>query len=329
MAIIKESTAGGKVVLRDTKTGTLAGSIGDGKSRPPTAAGKKAPKAKVKNNVDSISIAKRKFDASKESKVSFMDFKSLPELISYIAEESKVLEKSTRDMGEYLGIVWTEEGISKFLKYSVHPKDNSKMISATDPAFQYQNNLEFLKDSSVSKEALMILGYRHELSQPYPSFMYGSLRPGEYNFKRIFGAKSAGLAAISTNHKLHGLTLYGNKNSHYPYAGATPDDKDSVICGDLITLNTKKNGYITRARLDQTEDFRVTDPDSSHYKRVLNSLTLEDGTETKVWIYVSARQPNRWLKPIKSGDWLTYQGAHLEFTSPEQRDIDLKTPITK
>ena len=331
MAIKKESTPGGKVVLRDTKTGNLAGSIGEGKKQTPKAAVKKAltPKMNTKDAVDSIAVAKRKFEATKEpaQKASFMDFKTLPELISYIAQGSKNLEKSTRSRGGYLGIVWDEEGISRFLHDPTYPRNMANIMSATDPDFQYQNNPEFLKNSSVPKEALMLLGYRHELSQPYPSFMYGSLRPGEYNFKRML--HKAGVESVSTDYKIKGITLYGSFRAQYPFACETPEDNDSFICGDLISFSTKSLGYKTRAKLDSMEGFSFQDPEQCYYKRVLKSVTLEDGTDSKVWVYVSAKTFGSEVEAIKSGDWLSYQGAHLNLTTPEQRALDLDSSTWK
>ena len=228
----------------------------------------------------------------------------------------------------YLGIIWDEEGISRFLENPTYPRNIADMMSATDPDFQYQNNPEFLKDNKVSKEALMILGYRHELSQPYPSFMYGSLRPGEYNFKRMLN--KAGVEAISTDYKIKGITLYGSPRAQYPYASETPEDNESFICGDLISFSTKRLGYKTRTTLDRMEGFSFQDPEQGYYKRVLKSVTLEDGTDSKVWVYVSVRTPyDKGLTPIASGDWLSYQGEHLELTTPEQRALDLDSSTWK
>jgi periplasmic divalent cation tolerance protein len=118
-----------------------------------------------------------------------------------------------------------------------------------------------------------------------PFFVYGTLRPGEYNHDRfLLGRTSAEEPA-----RLAGALLYDGPG--YPYA--VPGE--GCVAGDLVTAAPGAYGALL-AVLDDVES-------GAGYERVERTVVrLRDGAAVRAWVYLAA--PGTPLGPlIGGGDW--------------------------
>ncbi|MEU6877159.1 gamma-glutamylcyclotransferase family protein [Streptomyces sp. NPDC046712] len=118
-----------------------------------------------------------------------------------------------------------------------------------------------------------------------PFFVYGTLRPGEYNHDRFLLGRTAGEEPA----RLAGALLHDGPG--YPYA--VPGE--GLIAGDLVTAAPGAYGELL-AELDQVEG-------GAGYERVERAVVrLRDGAAVRAWVYFAA--PGTPYGPlIKGGDW--------------------------
>ena len=133
----------------------------------------------------------------------------------------------------------------------------------------------------------------------HPFFVYGTLRPGQGNYRLLAGRTVGEFPAVLDGHALYGPGL--------PYVTAA--EGDSVVVGDLIFVDPGRYGEVL-ARLDSLEGYR---PGSrhSHYERAARTVRYVgvDGAEatTVAWVYLAGPAARERLRPVEriaGGDWL-------------------------
>lgn len=150
--------------------------------------------------------------------------------------------------------------------------------------------------------ALRKLGYTQFLEQPYPVFVYGTLRKGQGN-SVLFGNDYYQTEPATVN----GVGVYGARNA-FPYAKEHPN---AAAFGDVFWVDQTEGGQAVRASLDSLEGFDNDFPSSSHYKRVLREAHYidYDGKQktTPVWMYLASGRYSIQLRDedlIADGDWV-------------------------
>ncbi|MFD7321177.1 gamma-glutamylcyclotransferase family protein [Streptomyces sp. NPDC059875] len=118
-----------------------------------------------------------------------------------------------------------------------------------------------------------------------PFFVYGTLRPGEYNHDRFL----LGRTATEEPARLSGALLYDGPG--YPYA--MPGE--GRIAGDLVTAAPGAYGELL-AELDRVEL-------PAGYERAARTVVrLRDGAAVRAWVWFAA--PGTPHGPlIEGGDW--------------------------
>lgn len=158
--------------------------------------------------------------------------------------------------------------------------------------------------------ALRKLGYTQFLEQPYPVFVYGTLRKGQGN-SVLFGNDYYQIAPAAVS----GVGVYGAHRS-FPYA---KENQNAAAFGDVFWIDETEAGGDVRYSLDSLEGFDSDHPSYSHYKRVLREATYIDQTgnqkTTPVWIYLASGRYNTQLREeelISDGDWVTARNRYRE-----------------
>lgn len=192
---------------------------------------------------------------------------------------------------------------------------------ASDDAFEDVGNFpgEFRYDltpgapqDEATLRALRKLGYEHFLTQPYPVFVYGTLRRGQGNFP-IFGGHYYDVEGGEVS----GISIYGAERA-FPYAKENEENSNAFVKGDIIWVDQTSFGAEVRYSLDSLEGFSSDFPSDSHYERKLKVATFKDQSgnqvEQLVWIYVaSGRYRNQLSKQdiIENGDWVEARVKYL------------------
>lgn len=160
--------------------------------------------------------------------------------------------------------------------------------------------------------ALRKLGYETFLSEPYPVFVYGTLRSGQGNHRLMKDAVQASYQA-----RAEGVGIYG-AHAGFPYA-VEHDAADAVTVGEVTWLSDGPAGAEARQSLDWLEGFHSDSPSTSHYERVLRPVTVEDSNgevhTVQAWMYMargSARRQLREADRILDGDWVAARAAYRE-----------------
>jgi len=176
--------------------------------------------------------------------------------------------------------------------------------AAPDRKFRYDLDPAVPSDEGTSR-ALRKLGYEHYLIQPYPVFVYGTLRQGQHNHVLMDGAVEKVSSA-----RVNGVGVYGASYG-FPYA-AEHADPESVVVGDIVWLSSDDAGDTARERLDWLEGFDSDAPSNSHYERVLMPVTVTSGhgvtATVPAWMYLARGDSRLSLREedrIKSGDWVS------------------------
>ncbi|MFJ5550486.1 gamma-glutamylcyclotransferase family protein [Streptomyces sp. NPDC093225] len=135
-----------------------------------------------------------------------------------------------------------------------------------------------------------------------PFFVYGTLRPGEYNHDRYL----AGRTAAEEPARLPGAVLY--EGPGWPYAvEAAADDPAGPVVGALITPAEGLYGELLGV-LDRLEDYYGPGRPQNVYDRLPRPAVRADGTTAQAWVYLAAQPLARRLRAsgrlIASGDWL-------------------------
>jgi gamma-glutamylcyclotransferase (GGCT)/AIG2-like uncharacterized protein YtfP len=179
-----------------------------------------------------------------------------------------------------------------------------EVTASPDPRFAFQD-LPGVPDDPSVRAAFTRLGYETYLSQPYPVFVYGTLRTGQHNNHLLADATVEAAPA-----RMEGVAIYGSSYG-FPYA-ATHGASDAVTVGEVMELTSDDAGLDARRRLDWLEGFKSDRPSDSHYERVLRDVQVTDpatrATVTKkAWVYLAGdgaahRLPER--ERILHGDWV-------------------------
>ena len=132
-----------------------------------------------------------------------------------------------------------------------------------------------------------------------PFFVYGTLRPGQGNYRLLAGRTVDERPATLPGHALYGPGL--------PYV--TEGEEDSAVVGTLIFVAPERYDEVL-ADLDRLEGYRPGGT-WSHYDREARPVRYvgDDGGEatTVAWVYLAGREARSRLRPserITGGDWL-------------------------
>ncbi|GAA2432975.1 MULTISPECIES: gamma-glutamylcyclotransferase family protein [Streptomyces] len=118
-----------------------------------------------------------------------------------------------------------------------------------------------------------------------PFFVYGTLRPGEYNHDRFL----RGRTAAEEPARLPGALLYDGPGYPYLVRGA------GRVAGELVHAAPGEYDALVSV-LDRLEH--------GYAREVFEVLRLRDGAAVRAWVYV-ATPAVRLGEPIAGGDWLS------------------------
>jgi len=86
------------------------------------------------------------------------------------------------------------------------------------------------------------------------------------------------------------------------YPAAVPADDDSMVRGEVYHMRDVDAVLLV---LDEIEGFRPNEPERSLYRRIVTSVTLDDGRELAAWAYFYNAPLGR-AERISSGDYLVH-----------------------
>ena len=211
----------------------------------------------------------------------------------------------------------SEDKVKKVFNTWLDDKDGDSFedVHVPDTNFRYDLNRNVPHDA-VTARALRKLGYEEYLSQPYPVFVYGTLRPGQGNHVLMRDAVYS-----HSSGSIKGVGIYGAGRG-FPYA-AEHDDSEATTVGEVVWLTNNYEGVRARQDLDSLESFSSDWPSSSHYERVLKTITVKDGfgveKNVDAWMYLARGYSRSTLKEsdrILHGDWVEAKKAFQ--ASPRQ-----------
>ncbi|MER7176934.1 gamma-glutamylcyclotransferase family protein [Streptomyces mesophilus] len=129
-----------------------------------------------------------------------------------------------------------------------------------------------------------------------PFFVYGTLRPGEYNHRRFLQGRTVAAEPA----RWAGAELY--EGPGYPYA----IEGTGTVHGEIVTPAPREYPRLL-ALLDRLEDYVPGDPDND-YERVARTVETATGP-VRAWVYVAAPAVAARLRAagrmLPGGDWLT------------------------
>jgi gamma-glutamylcyclotransferase (GGCT)/AIG2-like uncharacterized protein YtfP len=191
------------------------------------------------------------------------------------------------------------------------PEESYEDVKDIPEEFRYDKVSGVPRDYN-SQRALRKLGYEHFLTQPYPVFVYGTLRRGQGNFP-IFGEHYYD----SASGEVEGISIYGAERP-FPYARESKNGLGKTF-GDIIWVDETPYGQQVRYSLDSLEGFDSNFPSDSHYERKLQIAKITDPsgktTTQKVWMYLASGRYKEQLREseiIESGDWVTARKKYLD-----------------
>lgn len=208
------------------------------------------------------------------------------------------LERIYKDVAEGLGIdvVQVRQSAEQWRDSEVNSFED---IHTEDERFRYDLTPGVPRDERTQR-ALRKLGYEHFLAQPYPIFVYGTLRPGQHNHDLLYGAVDHYEPAHINN-----VGMYRSSYS-FPYA---QEREGAQTVGEVIWVTNNERGSQARQHLDALEGFNSDWPSTSHYERVLSPVQIqgsEGGTEELLaWVYLArSAGPFTDAEHIRHGDWI-------------------------
>ncbi|MEV6653840.1 gamma-glutamylcyclotransferase family protein [Streptomyces sp. NPDC051219] len=156
-------------------------------------------------------------------------------------------------------------------------------------------------------------------SAPLPFFVYGTLRPGQYNHDLFLRGRTAAAEPAT----LAGALLYDGPG--YPYAIEERADGAAgagAVAGDLVTAAPGEYGELLSV-LDTLEEFYGPGHPLNVYDRVARDAVRPDGTAVRAWVYVAAPRLERELRRsgdvIPGGDWLNRGSGSGTGPGPDPR----------
>lgn len=195
----------------------------------------------------------------------------------------------------------------------VKNSDEYEDTPSPDQNFRYDLNPNVPHDANTLK-ALRKLGYEQYLAQPYPVFVYGTLRPGQGNYRLMGEAVETYTSGI-----VKGVGIYGPTRG-FPYA-AEHQDENAITAGEVVWLSDDYAGVKARQNLDYLEGFSSDYPTNSHYERVLKTVNVKDGfgngKEVKAWMYLARGYSKSALQEkdrIIHGDWVKAKTSYKPST---------------
>lgn len=134
-----------------------------------------------------------------------------------------------------------------------------------------------------------------EASRQLPVFVYGTLRPGQPNWKRLLSGRTERVVAG----RLSGAVLLDC--GHYPAAVERPGP--GLVVGEVVWMKPVAWPMVLSA-LDDLEGYSAGDPDRL-YDRVVRPVETADGP-VDCWVYVAGRRIAGGLPAVTGGDWIAY-----------------------
>ncbi|MEU7277363.1 gamma-glutamylcyclotransferase family protein [Streptomyces sp. NPDC045431] len=129
-----------------------------------------------------------------------------------------------------------------------------------------------------------------------PFFVYGTLRPGEYNHDLFL----RGRTAAEEPARLPGAVLHDGPG--YPYLARA--EGRGEVAGELISAAPGEYGALLSV-LDGLEEYLGPGHPLNLYEReVCDVRRTRDGRTVRAWVYVAAPAA-RLGPPIAGGDWLS------------------------
>lgn len=138
------------------------------------------------------------------------------------------------------------------------------------------------------------------ISDQLPFFIYGTLRPGQGNYPRFLGGRTAQeVPAVLHGHDLFDVGL--------PYVvRSTPD---AMVVGDLAFVLPEDYSDVL-ADLDRLEGYSRRRP-GGHYQREALAVHYQDADGSEVtalaWVYLAGPAVRARLlgaNPVPGGDWV-------------------------
>lgn len=132
-----------------------------------------------------------------------------------------------------------------------------------------------------------------------PFFVYGTLRPGQYNHRTVDG-----LVERTEDASVEGFQMFSNGS--FPYLVNT--GKSDTVKGTLIHVS-KENLARAFRNMDALEGCHtpLVDKPGNHYNRFARTVRTDHG-EQLAWVYVapshSAASVTDYCRYVPSGDWL-------------------------
>lgn len=155
-----------------------------------------------------------------------------------------------------------------------------------------------LPKDQASQKAFRKLGYAVFLAQPYPVFVYGTLRQGQGNNRVVNGGAESYHRAT-----LPGVGVYGAHRG-FPYAA---EHTSAFTIGEVVMLRNDASGLDARQSMDWLEGFNSNRPSHSHYERCLMTAELDGAKKIDVWVYLARGSSKSQLQEsdlISHGDWV-------------------------
>lgn len=132
----------------------------------------------------------------------------------------------------------------------------------------------------------------------HPVFVYGTLRPGQGNYRLLAGRTRREVSAVAPGLALFGLGL--------PYAVPLPG---ALAAGVLVTIASHLYRDVL-ADLDHLEGYRAERPGRSHYVRRVLAVRTRDGITHTAWVYLAGPGVDpAGMSRISGDDWLLASSA--------------------
>lgn len=233
-------------------------------------------------------------------------------ILAEAAIADRALDSVSAKVGSSLGRS-TEFIRFKLNRWREASEDSYEDVENFAEEFRYDLTPGVPQDEATLR-SLRKLGYEHFLTQPYPVFVYGTLRRGQGNFP-IFG----GHYYDAEGGEVSGISIYGAERA-FPYAKEDEDNSSTAfVKGDIIWIDQTSFGSEVRYSLDSLEGFSSDFPSDSHYERKLKVATFKDAegkqVEQPVWMYVASGRYRSQLSKqdiIEGGDWVEARKKYLD-----------------